>query len=228
MKRILLVEDDVNLSFMTRENLEDLDYEVLVALSGEEALSVLKTEPIDLVLMDVELSGEMDGFETVEEIRKTLASLPVIFTTCRKSGKDLERGFSLSHVDYVRKPFGIRELSLRINGMLGLSGAKNTAFPLGKYSFDAAERTISLGRQITRLTKMEAHFLEYLCKNKGRIISSNTLIAELWGKEDDPKSKGSSLSNIVWKLRKSLEADASVSLETVSKSGFRLKIKSYR
>ena len=92
MKKILLIEDDQNLSFIMKENLEDLGFEVCHILKGEDAFKILAAEQIDLILMDVELPGEFDGFETAKIIRVNYPLLPIIFTTARTSGKDIEKG----------------------------------------------------------------------------------------------------------------------------------------
>ena len=105
MERILLVEDDPNLSMMIIENLEDLDFEVCHLQNGEDVLPLLEQENFDLILMDVDLGGKKDGFDLAEEIRTIDKTLPIIFTTAKKSVADLERGFNIGSMDYLKKAF---------------------------------------------------------------------------------------------------------------------------
>jgi len=100
-KKLLFVEDDKSLSSVVIESLEDLGFEVYHAMTGEEALEVFHKEMVDLVLMDVELPGKLDGFDTAEMIRKSNSDLPILFATARQSGEDLKRGFQIGCMDYV-------------------------------------------------------------------------------------------------------------------------------
>lgn len=226
MERILLVEDDPNLSMMIIENLEDLDFEVCHLQNGENVLPLLEQENFDLILMDVDLGGEKDGFDIAEEIRKIDKMLPIIFTTAKKSVLDLERGFNIGSMDYLKKPFGVKELSLRINALLKREDCKKNGFQLGTLIFNPSNQCLSVEEIIVRLTKLESSFLTLLCENKGKVVAKEDLINALWEKDDDPQGKESSLHNLAYKLRKIFEKENTVSLETVSKNGYRLTISS--
>lgn len=222
MKKLLFVEDDQNLSSVVKENLEDLGFKVYHVLTGEEALATLKVEGIDLILMDVELPGELNGFETAEEIRRVYPILPIIFATGRKSGEDMERGFRINYMDYIKKPYGIKEISLRIEGLIGSIRPSTSVIKIGIFTFEPTLRRLcGKGKEI-HLTNLESELLLLLTENSDKVVCKDKIIQELWGSTDDPKSKESSLHNLVYILRKYLKEDPSLRLEVMSKSGYRI------
>jgi len=224
MERILLVEDDPNLSMMIIENLEDMGYEAYHLLEGKEVLPLLEQESFDLILMDVDLGEEKNGFEIAEAIRTTNKTLPIIFTTAKKGISDLERGFNIGNMDYLKKPFGVKELSLRINSLLNRENTKKEVFHLGSYRFDPSKQSISIIKSEIKLTKLESSFLAQLCENMGKVVSKEELIKLLWEKDDDPQGKESSLHNLAYKLRKIFEEEDSVSIVNISKKGYCLTV----
>jgi two-component system, OmpR family, response regulator TrcR len=226
VKRILLVEDDENLSLILKDNLEDLNFEVKDVQNGEDAILLSEKENFDLILMDVELSGILNGFETAEVIRKKHLTLPIIFTTAKKSSDDIERGFSIGYMDYLKKPFGVKELSLRINALLDVKKPEKVVFQLGFFQFNPTYRTLNYQTEDHRLTKQEAQFLTLLCENSGNIVYKEDLINYLWENDDDPKSKEGAINNIAYNLRKYLKRDSSILLETIPKGGYRIIVNS--
>ena len=225
MKKILLVEDDQNLSFMIKDNLEDLGFEVCHILKGEDAFQMLENEHIDLILMDIELPGELDGFETAEAIREKYPVLPIIFATARTTGKDIERGFSFEYMDYVKKPFGVKEIALRIDTLLGSEKPGDAMVMIGSFTFDPRHhRLLGYGKEF-QLTNLESRFLAILYKNVGSMVRKELLIQILWGEVNDSKSKEKSLYNLVYKLRQCFKEEALVEFETISKQGYRIMVK---
>lgn len=221
MKKLLLVEDDQNLSCVIKENLEDLGFKVYHVLSGEDALVSIKNEKLDLILMDVELSGDLNGFETSEVIRDENPLLPIIFATGRKSGEDLERGFRIGYMDYIRKPYGIKELKFRIEGLIGTDKPRNSIQTFGPFTFEPTLRKLSGNDQAFHLSNLESELLLLLTDNFDKVVLKDKIIKELWGSTDDPKGKESSLHNLIYILRRYFK-DSSLHLEVVSKSGYRI------
>jgi DNA-binding response OmpR family regulator len=224
MKKILFVEDDSNLSGIVQENLEDLNYFVRVVESGEEALSIVRTDPFDLVLMDIELSGKINGFEAADKIRELIPNIPFLFATGRQSGNDLERGFGIGNMDYVRKPYRIKELTLRIEGLIGSTQQKNGQLIVGKLTFNTFTRRLSGNGQESFLNNQEAKLLQLLANPIGKVIDKEELYLVLWGENEDQKSKEGSLHNLIYNLRKHLKADASISVESIAKKGYTIRI----
>jgi DNA-binding response OmpR family regulator len=222
MKKLLFVEDDENLSSLVIENMEDLGFEVNHVVTGEEALALLQKQTVDLVLMDVELLGKLNGFETAEKIRSTNATLPILFVTARKEGVDLKRGLAIKYSDYVRKPYTNKEIAFRIKSLIGFENKMDSRLSVGKFSFDPMIRRLCINSLEYRLTNMESTLLTLLIENEHKIVCKDFLIHSLWSDNNDPKSKEGSLQNLISNLRKYLKEDPALILEVVSKCGYRI------
>lgn len=222
MRNLLFVEDDLNLSSVVIENLEDLGFVVRHVITGEDAIESIQDELVDVILMDVELQGEINGFETAEMIRKTYPYLPILFATARQSGKDFERGFKIDYMDYVRKPYRIKEIALRIEGLIGAEKKKDSMISIGKFTFDPLLRRLSCSGKDIHLSNLESELLVLLGENLDEVVCRDKIIQALWSLNDDPKSKEGSVHNLVYVLRKYLKEDPSLLLEVVSKKGYRI------
>jgi len=221
--KILLVEDDENLAFMLSENLEIEGYEVTRLTRGEDVLPMLRKKDVNVVLMDVDLGGEQDGFEIAETIRKIYPELPVIFTTGKTHFRDMERGFRIGYVDYQKKPFGARELISRLANLLGRKTKKEVAkeFTVKGFSFFPENHTMRVDNEETTMTKSEAAFLCILCENLNNVVRKEDITARLWG-DEDVYQKDHSMNNLTHRIRKYLEGNHYVELKTISKVGYRL------
>ncbi len=223
---VLLVEDDENLSVMLAENLEIYGFNVVSLRRGEDVLPAMKEKDVDIVLMDVNLNGQQDGFETAESVRMFYPELPIIFTTGKAHFKDMERGFRLGHVDYQKKPFGARELIARISNILQRdvkAGPKQYTFK--GFSFTPLEHVMFIDGKEIRLTKTEASFMTVLCENINSVVSKEDMTTYLWG-QTDGYPKDHSLNNLSHRIRKCLEGNPYLELITISKVGYRLMQKS--
>lgn len=222
MTRILLVEDDENLAYMLAENLELEGFSIHHVTEADIVLRTLEEEEFDLILMDIDLSQDINGFDLAEEIRQIYPTLPIIFTTGKTHFKDVERGLSIRYVDYQKKPYGTKELLARINNILNRLNQKNSKrFLFGQLSFNPIEQVIIKDDLELRLTKTEATFLRLLCENMNNVITKESIVKELWGSEDIYQ-KEHSMNNLTHKIRKYLEYDPSVELITISKVGYKL------
>jgi len=222
MITILLVEDDENLAYMLSENLSLEGFSVYHLSKAEQVLPALRATNYDLVLMDVDLTSDIDGFDLAEEIRLIYPILPIIFTTGKTHFKDVERGLSLRYVDYQKKPYGTKELLARINNILNRLSQKNSKrFALGQLSFNPMEQVINKDDLELRLTKTESTFLRLLCENLNSVITKESIVKELWA-NDDVYQKEHSLNNLTHNIRKYLEYDSSIELITISKVGYKL------
>ena len=222
MATILLVEDDVNLAFMLGENLEVKGFEVCHIERGEDVISTIQQNKFDILLMDVDLAGNIDGFDVAEEVRKYYPSLPIIFTTGKTHFKDIERGLRLRYVDYQKKPYGTKELVARINNLLNrLNQSSTKRFVFGDFSFNPIDQTINCGEIEQRLTKTEATFLRLLCENINSVVTKENVVNVLWG-DEELYQKEHSLNNLTHKIRKYIDIDAGLELITISKVGYKL------
>jgi len=224
-KKILYVEDDPNLAFATKDNLEAYDYEVVHAEDGAEALDVISKEHFDICVLDVMLP-KMDGFTLAENIRKSDKQVPILFLTARSLQEDKIKGLELGAEDYVTKPFSIQELMLRIGVILRRNNsgkpvsAQSKINTIGNYSFDFQKLTLSINGSLQTLTFREAEVLKYLSERPDQVIRRDELLKAIWG--DDDYFMGRSLDVFISRLRKYLSSDPVIRIDNVHGVGFRM------
>lgn len=222
MKKILIVEDDLNLGTTLAGVLESQSYKVRYLASGKTVLNELQTFEPDVIILDVMLNEELDGFDISKQIR-AICKTPVLFTTSRDGNDDFINGFSLENTDYVRKPYKVMEVLKRIEKLLEIQ-TKIESFTIGHFSFFPYEQSLKYDCGNISLNNYESAVLSLLCKNIGNFISRKTIIKVVWNQEE-PKLKEASLNNILTNLRKYLQKDNSIILETRIGLGVRLILK---
>ncbi len=187
--RILLLEDDLILSEVIVEHLEYYKYKVIPVFNGLEAEELIYKESFDLLLLDVNVPF-LNGFELIKELRASNNKTPVIFITSMNTPKDVEEGFFLGANDYLKKPFEMIELKARIENI-------KRHFNIGKTSiikitddifYDTSKYIIYLGDKEEKLSKKEGDFLAYFLKNRGKVISNDELMVNIWSYETAPTS----------------------------------------
>jgi len=224
-KKILYVEDDPNLAFATKDNLEAYDYEVVHAEDGAEALDIINKEHFDICVLDVMLP-KMDGFTLAENIRKSDKQVPILFLTARSLQEDKIKGLELGAEDYVTKPFSIQELMLRIEVILRRNNsgkpvaAQSKINSIGNYSFDFQKLTLAVNGNLQTLTFREAEVLKYLSERPDQVIRRDELLKAIWG--DDDYFMGRSLDVFISRLRKYLSSDPVIRIDNVHGVGFRM------
>ncbi|WP_353722905.1 response regulator transcription factor [Dyadobacter sp. 676] len=225
-KRILYVEDDPNLAFATKDNLEEYDYEVVHATDGAEALDFFGKEHFDICVLDIMLP-KMDGFTLAEKIRSADSHVPILFLSARSMQEDKIKGLKLGADDYITKPFSIEELKLRIDVFLRRSKADSplTVKPgskqIGKYIFDFQKLTLTLDRKPQSLTFREAEVLKFMAERTDQVIRRDELLKAIWG--DDDYFMGRSLDVFISRLRKYLSGDPDIRIDNVHGVGFRMR-----
>lgn len=226
--RILFVEDNLNLGFLTREFLESEGFDVKIYKDGESGLNAFKEHTVDLCLLDVMLP-KMDGFELATKIRVIKPEMPIIFLTAKNLKEDKHIGFDIGADDYITKPFDEDELLWRINALMKRSkGEKEKLEPvpenqaIGSLNFVLKNQQLIHGDVVIRLTERETKVLNILLRNQGNITTRKELLEEIWGEND--YFAGRSLDVFIAKLRKYLKADESVVIENVPRVGFILKV----
>ncbi|MDD2798300.1 MAG: response regulator transcription factor [Bacteroidales bacterium] len=228
MNRILLIEDDANLAFMLTDGLESEGFEVYHITRGEDAIDAFTSYEPNIILLDVNLKGVMTGFDVSKEIRK-ISNIPIIFTTSRSQIEDLKEGFKVGNVDYLKKPYSIRELGLRINAQLiryqELQKATQTeeeCIHLANYVFSPSDQTLQ-NIDTIHLQKNESAVLSILCENIEKVVSKKDLLESIWGDKEIPMREAS-LYNVLFSLRAKLSADSSVAILTIPKLGYKLSV----
>lgn len=225
---ILLIEDEATLQLIIRETLEQEGYRVSTAKDGEEGLLLFKQHPPHLIVTDI-MMPNLDGFALVKEIRKTNASLPILFLSARTSAQDVVTGFELGGNDYLKKPFGMAELLIRIKVLLGKVNAPVSSLPetfqIGNYTFHPVTQTLVMNRpnpvkQI--LSNREAEILKRLCESNQHILEMRQLLLDFWG--DDSLYNARCLHVFITKLRHKLAEDPAVSILNVRGIGYKLVV----
>lgn len=183
-EKILVVDDEPSIVELVSYNLKAAGYTVTTASDGMEALSMLESDPPDLVLLDVMLP-ELDGFSVCQRIRKT-HSVPIIMLTARGGEADKIWGLEIGADDYITKPFSPKEMLARVKAVLRRregDGPQDTRLRIGQLAIDHDARRVYLGEELIELTPKEFDLLSYFAKNIGRALSRDLLLRILWGYE---------------------------------------------
>ncbi|WP_289074790.1 response regulator transcription factor [uncultured Bacteroides sp.] len=233
MTRVLLVEDDKNLSFILKSSLEQMigGYEVISVANGKDGLDMLAKENFDVIVSDVEMPV-MDGVTMVQHIRKNHPSLAIIFITGLTTARDVINGYQAGADFYIKKPFLPEELDAHIQAVLRMKHHtqeespigkdEDTIFTIGKYSFDPTQNLLIFENEQHNLTAKESKILEMLCREKGKVVSRENILNEIWGNSDFYSSR--SLDVFITKLRKYLSKDTDVSLNVLKGVGICIKV----
>lgn len=224
--KILYIEDEAALAEIIRESLEAKGFIVTHAATLSIASCLLPESSPDIIVIDVMLP-DGDGFEWVSSLRKGGVDIPVIFLTSRSQSSDVVKGFELGGNDYVKKPFSIAELVVRMQALLKKSFPQRSGwsqemitFKIGKstFSYPAGELLVE-GKKI-QLTSREADLLNLLHLHRNQPVNRNEMLQKLWGNVD--YFSGRSLDVFISRLRKYLSPDASVKIINVRGIGYKL------
>lgn len=222
--KILLAEDDVNLGFVIRDNLEQHGFLVDLCKDGEYALQHFIDGVFDICILDI-MMPKMDGFTVAAKIRERDVQIPILFLTAKSLKEDKIRGFLLGGDDYITKPFNIEELICRIHVFVKRSHSPvspdENNVQIGKYYFDYENLLLRYEDKDKTLTQMEADILRFLNNQKGVVIKRDEILKSIWG--DDDYFNGRSLDVFISKLRKYLSLDENVKISTYHGVGFKLK-----
>jgi two-component system alkaline phosphatase synthesis response regulator PhoP len=226
MTRVLIVEDNHDLAFGLRNNLEIEGYGVDVADDGPSGLAAARRNPPDLVVLDLMLPG-MDGYRVLRQLRDDGLTMPVLILTARGEEADKVRGFRFGADDYVTKPFGVLELLARIEALLRRSRPATPATSdrserFGEIEVDASTRSVRRNGDDVPVTPMEFDLLVALLRRNGAVASRLELLKEVWGHSSAVLTR--TVDTHIGELRRKLERDASTPkhILTVRKAGYRL------
>jgi len=209
--KILLVEDDIDLNETVKEYLEDF-YEVESVFDGGEVLNRVYEKNYDLIVLDVKLPN-IDGFSLAKEIRK-IKDIPIIFLTSLNSEKDVEKGFLSGGDDYIKKPFSLKELKLRIDAVLKRIYG-NFKVEVGEFEFDLNTLSLKKESEIIYLKPKVAELLKFFIQNKNRVVTKQEILDYLYGLEE---ANEDSLRTFISSLRHILGKDK---IKTVKNVGYK-------
>jgi DNA-binding response OmpR family regulator len=223
-KRILYVEDDETLAFLTADNLEQ-HFEVVHCNNGKNAFELFCKESFDLCVLDIMLP-DMDGFEIATEIRKRNQEVPIIFLSAKTLKEDRIKGLKLGADDYLVKPYSIEELILKIEIFLHRSqkSVEKTikTYQFGSFEFEPENYQLKSQDKDITLTEREAALLKLFLDNPNLVLKREKILTALWGTDD--YFMGRSLDVFISRLRKIIKEETNVRIENIPRVGFKLVI----
>jgi len=221
--KIFYVEDELFLGKIVKESLESRGYEVVMESDGGKALALFQKCKPDVCVLDIMLPNK-DGFTIADEIRETDEDVPIIFLTAKTQTEDVIKGFSLGANDYIRKPFSIEELIVRIQNVFrnkrdGAEKITTDSVTVGKFNFHINRQLLTDGKEDRKLSFRESALLKLLYENRDKIIDRKDILNLLWGNDSFFNSRN--LDVYVTKLRGYLKEDPSLEIITIKGIGYR-------
>lgn len=224
--KVLLVEDEQTLAMIIKDTLEGQGFLIHTAADGEEGLRLFFDLRPDVLVADV-MMPHMDGFEMVRRIRQTDRRTPVLFLTARSAVNDVVEGFELGANDYLKKPFGMQELIVRIKALMGRActytppaESEQILYEIGRYQLDTRRQLLLHEGTEQELSHREAGILRLLCQNRNCVVNMRDILLDLWG--DDSFFNQRSLHVFITKLRHKLAKDDHIRIINVRAIGYKL------
>ena len=222
--KILYIEDEIFLGKIVKETLESQDFEVLLKNDGALVMDVFKSFMPDICILDVMLPN-VDGFTLGLQIRNQFPNLPIIFVTAKVETDDLIKGFESGGTDYIRKPFSMKELIVRINNQLNIlhsnrqiNNAKQEKIELGQFVFFQNKYELKINNKVKKLSLREAEVLSILTAHRNQTLSRKALLVSVWG--DDSFFNSRTLDVYIRKLRAYLSEDPRIEIITLKGKGY--------
>lgn len=219
--KILYVEDEPFLGRIVKESLESRDYEVLMVTDGKSALPVFEKNKPNICVLDVMLPSK-DGFAIARSIRQVDPGIPIIFVTAKNQTEDVLKGFDAGGNDYLRKPFSMEELIVRVTNLLQLTQkiakSAHENIQLGGYEFNVHRYELKFGDAVKKLSHREASLLHMLTENKNATTQRKDILLKLWG--DDSFFNSRNLDVYITKLRDYLKEDPAIEIITIKGVGY--------
>jgi len=227
MSKVLLIEDEWQLGQIVKDSLEMRGFEMLYAADGKEGLRLYQEHKPDVVVLDI-MMPNMDGFTVTTEIRRLDKTTPIIFLTAKSQTTDVVKGFELGGNDYLKKPFSMDELIVRIKALLQRFKETPTASPsagadviqIGQYVFNYTKQTLTRNNNTEFLSHREAEILRRLSENLNQVMERKTVLLDLWG--DDSFFNARSMDVFITKLRRYLKDDPRVQIVNIRGVGYKL------
>lgn len=222
--RIYYIEDEPYLGRIVKETLETQGYQVTWETDGARVMDRLETADPEVCVLDIMLP-HMDGYELCRQIKNVKPDLPVIFLTAKTETQDLVRGFEAGGTDYIRKPFSIEEVIVRIENQLSLSGGKGTAsgkvpeeIRLGRYIYHPLRYELDSPEGTLRLSQRDSEILSQLAASVNRVIDRRQLLISVWG--DDSFFNSRNLDVYIRKIREYFKHDPNIRIQTLKGKGY--------
>jgi DNA-binding response OmpR family regulator len=222
--KVLYVEDEVFLAKIVSETLEGRGYEVVLESDGGKAFEQFTKEKPDICVLDIMLPNK-DGFAIADEIRERDIEVPIIFLSAKSQTSDVVNGFKMGANDYIRKPFSIEELIVRIDNLLKnrtQPHGHNEELTLGTYTFHVKRQALAHATEQRKLSYRESELLKLLYENRDKIVERSEILTLLWGSDSFFNSRN--LDVYITKLRSYLKLDSSIEIITIKGIGYRFVV----
>ncbi|MEJ7764687.1 MAG: response regulator transcription factor [Acidimicrobiales bacterium] len=219
--RILVVDDEENITFLLDSAMRHFGFDVRVAATGFEALRQVERFAPDVVLLDVMLP-DLDGFEIVRRLRRDGHKVPVLFLTARDAVDDKVRGLTLGGDDYVTKPFSLEEVVARVQVILRRHGAGSSKLVLADLEMDDDAHVVRRGEQVVALSPTEYKLLRFLLVNTGRVVSKSQILDHVWQYDFD--GQATVVETYISYLRKKIDTLGPPLIQTVRGVGYSARL----
>ena len=226
LPHILLVEDEQTLAALLKENLKLSGYTSRYCKDGEEGWQIFQKERFDLCIFDVNMPKK-NGFELAKLVREKNQHTPILFLTANSSEEDKLKGFEIGADEYITKPFSTQELLARIKVILKRTQqaaaellVQEETYEIGNMKVDIPNHMLSFGETIKKISNTEADLIKLFIKNKNQLLSRNSLLLNVWGRDDFYTARN--LDVYINKLRKLIKDDPSLEIVNIHGSGFKL------
>jgi DNA-binding response OmpR family regulator len=219
--KVLYVEDEVFLAKIVSETLQVRGYDVILENDGGKALEQFTKEKPDVCVLDIMLPNK-DGFAIADEIRDRDTLVPIIFLSAKSQTSDVVNGFKTGANDYIRKPFSIEELIVRIENVLKRKTPPSQELeevPIGNYTFNMKRQSLNHSSEQRKLSYRESELLKLLYENRDKIVARSEILTLLWGSDSFFNSRN--LDVYITKLRGYLKLDPSIEIITIKGIGYR-------
>lgn len=220
--KILIVEDEQMLAEILSDTLSDRNFDVRLAYDGIQGLEAVRKGSFDVIISDI-MMPNLDGFSFAKILRSEGYNTPILFLTARSATEDVVKGFEMGGNDFLKKPFAIDELIVRIKALAGrlqIQETAETVYKIGRYEFIPTSRILRLDEFENILPARESEVLIRLCRDLGKTVNTSALLKELWG--DDNYFNLRSLNVYISRLRNHFKEDPSVEIESIRGVGYKL------
>lgn len=221
---VLLIEDEWQLAQIVQDSLEMRGFRMFCAKDGQEGLQLFHANKPDVIVLDI-MMPNMDGFTFTSEVRKVDKQTPIIFLTAKSQTADLVKGFELGGNDYLKKPFSMDELIVRIRSLLtrfhsAPEESGEDVITIGQYTFNYTKQTLTRNSISEFLSHREAEVLWRLCKHRNQVMERKSILMDLWG--DDNFFNARSMDVFITKLRRYLKEDPRIQIVNIRGVGYKL------
>lgn len=221
--KLLLVEDEEALGMVVSDSLRSRNFDVTYCTDGESGLNEALSEKYDILVLDVMLP-KLDGFSIAKEFRRKDTSTPIIFLTAKSQTEDVVEGFQIGGNDYLKKPFSLEELIVRIKALIHRFN-KDQDQPLescciGNYTFNITKQTLQINNTTKNLTYRETELLQMLYEKRNQVLDRKHTLMKLWG--DDSFFNARSMDVFITRLRKYLKEDPNIQIVNIRGYGYKL------